>query len=181
MLGRLWIVVVGAMCYASGANSEEISYSVDLRDPPPNTFAHVGGEKSTAIGEIANFDLAIKTTYNFHKDKAEIAKKHAALLAHTSLYNAARIESVTKKLTKFPADFDISRLKFERVTLSVVSLTEIERDGVKLQRIELGANITGSIGQFLRASQDKRYEVWEFDGKKLKLVEAPDDWGILTL
>jgi hypothetical protein len=161
--------------------AQEISFEVDLKNPPPNTSIRLGEGKSAEIGKTAKFDLAIMTSYGSRKELREEAKKHAALLAHTSLNNAARIDSVSKKLTKFPEEFDLTKLEFQQVSLTLVSLKEIERGGVKVVQFELNPTVGFTMGQIGRAIQHKKYEVWEFDGKKLRLIEAPEDWGIILL
>lgn len=170
-----------SLCWPRQLAAQEIAFEVDLKNPPPITSIRVSDEKSEEIGKTAEFDLAIMTSYGARKELKEEAKKHAALLAHTSLYNAARIDSVSKKLTKLSEVFDPTKLEFQQVSLTLVSFKEIEREGTKVVQFELNPSVGFTMGQIGRAIQHKSVEVWEFDGKKLKLVKAPDDWAVILL
>lgn len=183
MLLRSGLLLFGLFLAIVGQAAEEISYAVDLKDPPPNTFIYLGSAdpkvegKKSKIGESLKFDLAIETHLNIHEKKADIAEKHASLLAHAALHNAKRIESMLKD---WPEAFDQARLKVRRVSLGVVSVSDFDRDGVKWVRIELTIAINMDVGHYFRASQ-RKHEVWEFDGKQLKLVEAPEEWSFIAL
>lgn len=157
--------------------SQDGVYVVDLKSPPPNTYQRQEGEKPlSAIGKEVEDSKFVKTTIGFNK---KINSPDPALVAHLALHNDARI-----KLMKESGTIGLggaSRDTVNSFIIGVGSITEVEdKAGVKVLRIKVDVD-ADMKGQGVRRARQDKSELWEFDGKVLKLIEQPKGWSLLIL
>lgn len=173
------VLALVCMCLCSwGALSQDGVYVVDLKNPPPNTYQRQGSEKPLcAIGNEVEDSKFVKTTIGFNK---KVDSPDPALAAHLALHNDTRIK-VMQESGNLGLE-GASRDTVKRFILGVASIAEVEgKAGTKVLRIEVSVDADMKGQGVRRASQHKQREVWEFDGKALKLIEQPKSWSLIIL
>lgn len=160
--------------------AEETAYIVDTKSVPNDTYLKVGNiGEATRVGKKTS-DKAIRTLITFGEKDLLLATLHAELVAQLAKHNAKRLDSFfnNSEVHEYTPDASSARL----VTISVASVKDLEgTDGTKITRIEVKTMLEFRNSQCLTKARLGGSEVWEFDGKTLKLVSDPRDWSYLQL
>jgi hypothetical protein len=96
------------------------------------------------------------------------------------LHNSKRLESFVSNASDSTELPPIDSAK--KVSIGVASIKEIELpDGSKVHQFEVGITITFKHENRNVTARLDSNEVWEYDGKSIRLTNGPHSWSYLEL
>jgi hypothetical protein len=159
---------------------DDVSFEVSSKTIPNDVTVKIGDKGEPTKAGKSTSPPALETLISLKDADLFLGAQNVEAVAHLALHNTKRLKSFALSTVDHSNPPPIDSAK--RVSIAVVSIEEKElSDGSKIRRIEVAVDVSFIHDKKnVRARLDSN-EIWETDGKVIRLTNAPKSWSYIRL